>query len=380
MKNTTLLAASLAVGATGAYAGGMDRSGQSISPLFEDGTYVELSFGSVSPDVSGAFNHPLAGELPSGDVTPSYTQLSGAYKRDLSDQLSMALIIDQPYGADIDYGADASYPIAGSNASVTTAAITALLRYKFNENFSVYGGVRNLSSEGEVYLNIPVPDSQGVTFPYAMETSTENDWGYLVGAAYEIPDIALRASLTFNSSIDIKFDAHEESAGLVNELNPTGTLDESMKVTMPKSVNFDFQTGIAADTLLMFSARWAEWTSTTITPVGYKAIVGDNLVDHDNDTISYSLGVGRRFNDKWSGSLSVGYEKSYLGSTDTAGNLSPRDGYKSITAGLKYNVTEQTAIAGGVSYVWVGDATTSIGGEFEDNTAVGFGLKLSHTF
>ncbi|MDO6511180.1 outer membrane protein transport protein [Celeribacter halophilus] len=366
MKNTTLLAASLAVGATGAYAGGMDRSGMSISPLFEDGTYVELSFGSVSPDVSGAFNHPLAGELPSGDVTPSYTQISGAYKRDLSDQLSMALIIDQPYGADIDYGSDASYPIAGSYASVTTSSITALLRYKFNENFSVYGGARVLRSEGEVELY-----SSGTKF-YEMNTSSETDWGYIVGAAYEIPDIALRASLTYSSEIDIDFTADEVSA--------LGANSSDLPVTMPKSVNFNFQTGIAADTLLMFSARWAEWTETEIAPDDYLLIVGDNLVDHDNDTISYSLGVGRRFNDKWSGSLSVGYEKSYLGSTDTAGNLSPRDGYKSITAGLKYNVTEQTAISGGVSYVWVGDATTSLGGEFEDNTAVGFGLKLSHTF
>ncbi len=372
MKNTTLLAATLAVGATGAYAGGMDRSGQSISPLFEDGTYVELSFGSVSPDVSGAFNPPLAGELPSGDVTPSYTQLSGAYKRDLSDQISMALIIDQPYGADIDYGADASYPIAGSYASVTTSSITALLRYKFNENFSVYGGARVLHSEGEVELY-----RSGAKF-YEMNTSSETDWGYVVGAAYEIPDIALRASLTYNSDIDIDFTADEVSA--------LGANSSDLPVTMPKSVNFNFQTGIAADTLLMFSARWAEWTETVIAPDDYASILTSfgetdtDLVNHKNDTISYSLGVGRRFNDKWSGSLSVGYEKSYLGSTDTAGNLSPRDGYKSITAGLKYNVTEQTAIAGGVSYVWVGDATTSVGGEFEDNTAVGFGLKLSHTF
>lgn len=349
----------------------------SIAPLFETGSYVELSFGSVNPDVSGYFPHPLAGDLPAGDVTPSFNMMAGAYKRDLSEKLSFALIIDQPFGADVDYGSNTSYPIAGSNASVDTTAVTAVLRYKFDDRFSVYGGVRNLSSEGEVYLNIPVPGSPGVTFPYAMETSTENDWGYLVGAAYEIPDIALRASLTFNSSIDITFDAHEVSPGLASPLNPTGTLDESMKVTMPKSVNFDFQTGIAADTLLMFSARWAEWTSTTITPVGYEAIVGDNLVDHSDDTISYSLGIGRRFNDKLSGSLSIGYEAA---NNKVSGNLSPTDGYKSITAGLKYQITEQTAIAGGVSYAWIGDTTTSVGGQFEDNSAIGVGLKLSHHF
>jgi long-subunit fatty acid transport protein len=343
----------------------MDRSGMSISPLFEDGTYVELSFGSVSPDVSGTM--PMFGG--SGDMTPSYTQLSGAYKRDLSDQISMALIIDQPYGADIDYPDGTGYALAGSNASVNTTAITALLRYKFNENFSVYGGARVLRSEGEVELY-----NSGTKF-YEMNTTSETDWGYVVGAAYEIPDIALRASLTYNSEIDIDFTATEDfSAGA------GGAVDTDMPVTMPKSVNFDFQTGIAADTLLMFSARWAEWTETVINPKNYWGAVKDNLVDHDNDTISYSLGVGRRFNEKWSGSLSVGYEKSYGG---FAGNLSPRDGYKSITAGLKYNVTEQTAISGGVSYVWVGDANTEISGletSFEDNTAVGFGLKLSHTF
>ncbi|ATG47013.1 hypothetical protein CEW89_05165 [Celeribacter ethanolicus] len=381
MKNTTLLAASAAVAAisaaTGAYAGGMDRSRQSIAPLFETGSYVEFSFGSVSPDVSGAYPVMPGYELDAGDVTPSFNMVGGAYKRDLNDKLSFALIIDQPFGADVSYGGNTSYPIAGSNASVDTTAVTAILRYKFDDRFSVYGGVRNLSSEGNVYLNIPVPNSPGSTFPYAMETSTENDWGYLVGAAYEIPDIALRASLTFNSEIDISFDTHEVSVAIADQSNPTGTLDSSMDVTMPKSVNFDFQTGIAADTLLMFSARWAEWTTTTITPTAYEAIIHDNLVDHSDDTISYSLGLGRRFNDKLSGSFSIGYEKAYGG---ISGNLSPTDGYKSVAAGLKYQITDQTAISGGVSYAWIGDTTTSVGGEFEDNSAIGFGIKLSHHF
>nr|WP_321509732.1 outer membrane protein transport protein [uncultured Celeribacter sp.] len=367
MKNTSILAAALAVGATGAYAGGMDRSGQSIAPLFETGSYVELSFGSVSPDVSGTLG------ADSGDVTPSFSMVSGAYKQDFNEQLSFALIIDQPFGADVDYGTGTGYPIAGSNASVDTTGVTAILRYKFNDRFSVYGGVRNLSSEGEVQLVLPPSGT-----PYEMTTSNENDWSYLVGVAYEIPDIALRASLTYNSGTDISFDTHEEyGPGLA------ATLDSTMDVTMPKSINFDFQTGIAADTLLMFSARWVEWTSTTIAPDAYTGLLtlagaaDTDLVNHDDDTISYTLGVGRRFNDKLSGSLSIGYEKANGG---ISGNLSPTDGYKSISAGLKYQITEQTAISGGVSYAWIGDTTTSIGGEFEDNNALGVGIRLSHHF
>lgn len=63
------------------------------------------------------------------------------------------------------------------------------------------------------------------------------------------------------------------------------------------------------------------------------------------------------------------------------GNLGPTDGYTSIGLGMKYQVTEETAISGGLRYVWVGDATTStIGGDFSDNKAIGIGFKISHTF
>ncbi|SEK83293.1 OmpP1/FadL family transporter [Pacificibacter marinus] len=360
MKNTTLLAASLAVGATGAFAGGMDRSGQSIAPIFEDGSYVELSFGSITPSVSGTLG------VSSGSMAPSYTRVAGAYKRDLSDSLSMALIIDQPFGADVDYPTGTGYALAGSKATVTTTGITALLRYKFSDRISVLGGIKHLTSHGEVELPFA---------GYSLDTTTENDWGYILGAAYEIPDIALRASLTYSSATDIAFTASEDLTGV-------GAADSALDVTMPQTVNFDFQTGIAADTLLMFSARWAEWSSTTITPDLYTTYVatGDNLVDHADDTVSYSLGIGRRFNDKLSGSVSVGYEESKGG---VSGNLSPTDGYTSITAGVKYKINEQTAISGGVSYVWIGDTTTDISGnatDFSDNSAFGFGLKLSHTF
>ncbi|SDW78153.1 OmpP1/FadL family transporter [Celeribacter indicus] len=363
MKNTTFLTAVFAVGATGAFAGGMDRSGQSIGAIFQTGTYVELSFGSVTPDVSGN----IGGATFSDNMADNYTQIGAAYKRDLTDQLSMAIILDQPFGADVDYrDADATYPLVGATATVDTVGVTALLRYKFNDRFSVHGGVRNLTSEGEVSLpGFPIPGG------YSMETSTENDWSWLAGVAYEIPEIALRAALTYNSETTIDFDIDESTPGVF------GDTSSNMEVTMPQSVNFDFQTGIAPDTLLMFSVRWAEWTETVIAPNDYGTLVRQNLVDHNGDTTSYSLGLGRRFNDKWSGSVAIGYED---GTGGLSGNLAPRDGYTSLTVGAQYQITEQTAISGGMSYIWIGDAETGIGAEFEDNDAFGVGLKIAHRF
>ena len=45
---------------------------------------------------------------------------------------------------------------------------------------------------------------------------------------------------------------------------------------------------------------------------------------------------------------------------------------------------EVVDVQAGVQHIWIGDATTAVGpaagGEFEDNTAVGFGVKVGYTF
>jgi long-chain fatty acid transport protein len=45
MRNFLTVGAALMLTTTAATAGGMDRSGQSIGAIFEDGKYVELSYG-----------------------------------------------------------------------------------------------------------------------------------------------------------------------------------------------------------------------------------------------------------------------------------------------------------------------------------------------
>ncbi|MDT8855978.1 hypothetical protein RNZ50_13345 [Paracoccaceae bacterium Fryx2] len=103
MKTLAGAVGALALGATAATAGGIDRSGQNIGVLFEKGRYAELSFGHVTPDVTGVDNDGNA----TGNVAGSFTPLSFAYKYDINDQVSFAVILDQPFGADIAYGARA---------------------------------------------------------------------------------------------------------------------------------------------------------------------------------------------------------------------------------------------------------------------------------
>jgi long-subunit fatty acid transport protein len=368
------------LGTTAAYAGGMDRSGQSITALFEEGTYAEISFGSVSPDVSGVYTlAPLA----SGNIAPDYTTFGLAFRTDLNDKVSLAFIMDQPFGANVDYSA-AGYPLAGTSAEVTSSSITLLGQYQINENTSVYAGPRIVSVEGQYRAA-----ELGVE-AYSASYEKSSEMGYVVGAAYEIPEIALRAAVTYSSEMNFTLDGSGNGAASIPGVGavPPGTAVGNLTATTPQSVNLDFQTGVAANTLAIASIRWADWSEATIDDS-----VAGNLTDFENkDTYTYTIGLGRKFSDNFSGLISVGYEKA---AGDYTGNLSPTDGYTSLSLGGAYTFDNGMELSGGIRRVWVGDATsyspvstttpapgnlTTPFGNFSDNSATAIGLKLAYNY
>ena len=142
------------------------------------------------------------------------------------------------------------------------------------------------------------------------------------------------------------------------------------------------QSGIAADTLLFGSVRWVEWSEFDISPTQYGTLTGGKaLVSYDSDTISYSLGLGRKFNDQWSGAVTLGYEAPTGG---FASNLGPTDGYWSIGFGSSYT-KDTMKITAGIRHVSIGDADTTLGantaaGHFSGNSALGAGIKVGFSF
>jgi long-subunit fatty acid transport protein len=363
MKRILSTAAVLAAAATGAQAGGVERSTQSVAILFEQGRYGELSFGSFSPDVSGRFGP--GGALFSGDMSSTYSTYSLGYKMDIGEKLDFAMILDQPIGADVAYPTGTGYPLQGTTAELTSSAVTALLRYKFENNFSVIGGLRAQSVKGTV--NIRAPLLNPALTNYTLDTSRELDYGYVVGIAWEKPEIAARVALTYNSAITHTLDASEN-----------GTATGSFETEVPQSVNLEFQTGIAADTLLFGSIRWQEWSAFDISPPVYSSAGAANspLVSYASNRVTYNLGLGRRFNETWSGAVTVAYEPS---DGERTGNLGPTDGFASVGLAATYTM-DNLKITAGVRYVEIGSATTNIGANFRDNSGVGVGIRVGYTF
>ena len=371
MNKLVIGLAALSLSSGAAMAGRIDHSGQSVAVIFEKGNYAEFSFGLVNPHVSGtaiALAAPGLNSAGSGNMSEGYSQSGAAYKHDLGNGFDAALIFDHPFGANVLYPTSTNYYAEGSKAELKSSALTGVLKYALPSNVSVYAGLRYQIFEAQA--KVPFVDKYAVT--------TENDagTGYLLGVAYERPEIALRVALSYNSKIEHNLKTTEKTG----TFGPDRTSNTAIET--PQSVNLEFQSGIAADTLVFGAVRWVNWTSFDITPNDYRLVTkGASIVSYNDDTFSYSLGLGRKFNESWSGAVSIGYEGQSGGFTS---NLGPSDGYKSIGLGGTYS-RGKMKITGGVRYVWIGDAQTPLPGlapaaNFTDNHAVAVGVKVGYSF
>ena len=96
MNRIAAASAALLASTALAQAGGLDRNQLGTGVLFEEGTYAELGYSFVNPTVSGVLR---AAPVPSGDMADSYSITTLSYRTEFNENLSFALIIDQPYGA-----------------------------------------------------------------------------------------------------------------------------------------------------------------------------------------------------------------------------------------------------------------------------------------
>ena len=354
-KTLASTTAILAAGASTAYAGALDRGKLPISPLFEKGTYVEIGTALVLPSVDGT----TAGGANISNIYENYTQSQLSFKTDITDNLAVAFSFFQPVGTDIRYSASPLLgPLQGTTASLDASAISAILKYRFDNNISIYGGAKYESIKANLVL--------GPTPPNSFSFAKEYDLAPIVGIAYEKPEIALRVSFTYIGQTEYLLNTTLAGVGTV----------PSSSTGVPESYTFNFQTGIAKDTLLFGEIRHSVWSETDVIVPAIGAPVGPNLSNFDNIT-SFDLGVGRKLTEKFSVFTSLNYERRIDGIT---GNLAPIDGRQAITIGGSY--TEGKAkFTGGIRYTRLGDVTTTtFGNSFDDNHSISLGFKVGYSF
>ena len=291
-----------------------------------------------------------------------------------------------------------------TNVEVRSQSLTGILGMKFgaNKNFQIYGGPVAQRIQSETKLR---GLAYGPATGYTSNSNPDMDYGYIAGIAYSKPEIALKAALTYRSEIDHDIDI-SENYPIAGILAQEGALQQgatpaqaaaigaaaanrnsNYEITTPKSVNFDFQTGINPTTLATAKVRWVPWSDFVITPPLYNDVSkrnygpdGLDLVEYEDDQWQVELGLAKRVAPALAISGTVGWDS---GAGDPTTSLGPVDGYYSVGLGAKYNVTENWAVSAGGKYLWFGDAkgrlpSGKIVGDFQDNDGYIAGLKLSY--
>ena len=262
-----------------------------------------------------------------------------------------------------------------ANANLDTIAFMA--RYPVGDNFSVLGGVKQ--------NNLDSFNLTSIFGSYDIKAAANTS--YILGAAFSMPEIALRAEVLFQPSSKITTSGAYTSAALVMPgLNLPAGIAGSVAATlkMPEMLTINFQTGIAKDTLLTASIHQAKWGSSQVTAnvtsgnAGVDAVAA--VTSAFSDSTRYSIGLGRKFTDNLSGSISYSQEDG-SGSTSKS-SFSMSNGSKAISAGLKYSL-EKMDISFGVSHTMFNDITVNAitpNLSYRNNSATTMGFKISTNF
>ncbi|TIT34760.1 MAG: transporter, partial [Mesorhizobium sp.] len=198
---------------------------------------------------------------------------------------------------------------------------------------------------------------------------SDEAWGWRVGTAYEIPEIALRASLIYSSSY--KYDGLSgtvDSTGFRGafpaDLIPgsTGVFPVSASAEIPQAVELKLQSGIAPGWLAFGSIRWQEWSRLGIIPIngvrspvtGAPSPVSFDLLYRDGWTVSG--GIAHKFTDQLSGAVSLTWDR---GTSTTSGYQSDT---WSVASGISYSPNDKIEVRlGGSIGVLTGGSSTFTG-------------------
>lgn len=385
-----------------AHAGGLERGGYDIDLLFDPAPFAsEAEATYVMPDRklknavdTNPLNGTVVGSTTARDSENYWVPRIGA-KAEIVKGVDCMVDYSQPWGA---HTAPGQWVGAQSNmeTDIKSNNYAGTCSYKMDAGkgqLRFIGGVFYQEVYGfKESLLAPSPD-----FSLTGRVDLKGTgWGWRVGLAYEIPDIALRASLVYNSKVKLD--------------NIAGTLDLSTvgqgiipiygSASMPDTVELKLQSGIAPGWLAFGSIKWVNWSVLQSVPIcavgtpaalcftggplsGSAQVTSLDLMYRDGWTVTG--GIGHKFNEQWSGAGQLSWDRGtshgFGSQTDTwtlGGGVAytPRPNIELRLAGAIGVLTSGHSgiVAGEKGY----EAGTDVSYDFGNDlvTAISGGLKI----
>lgn len=359
-----------------AHAGGLERSSQDFDILFEEGNIVEGGATFVAPqrklkNVGGSQvglatrgMNPQTGKPyeTSVDEATSYWVPKISARFQLADDLACAAQYREPWGIETDVGMGTERMYTAIKQKISSRDYGLNCSYRFavtDKSFvRVLGGVSYQELKGYQTRLLPQMQTPVGVLPFRIGTLDVEDegFGWRLGAAYEIPEIALRTSVVYQSKVKY------ELSGTVSGVFPGPAAQVMGEVSTPQSVDIKFQTGIAPGWLALAGIKWTDWSSVERVsfvntgpayggpafPTG-REVTALNLYYKDGWTLMG--GIGHKFNDQWSGAATVTWDRA------TSTGLTSQTDVWLFGLGASYKPKENFEIRLAGALGWLGSGT-----------------------
>ncbi|SDR34577.1 outer membrane protein transport protein [Pseudovibrio sp. Tun.PSC04-5.I4] len=379
LARTTVLGCAVSLLPASAFAGGWSTEGIADYDLlfakekfaFEgQSTYADrnVDFKNAKTTIGGNPADAVAknpGKNGAGDIAPNVWLNSGSAKIGLTDNIDFFARINQPYVISEQPGFDWNGKFAIGETNAESLGIDAMLSYKHEVSsgkfLRVFGGVRSVTVDYEQLSNtLIVPPSTAPKYDstdVSLEVNTDREYGFRLGAAFEMPEIALRALVAYESEIDLNLDG-DFGISLPALLGGPISAEASAEASLPQSIEAKVQSGVAPGWLVSLGVKWVDWSVLNKLAV--------NLTSADvraPSSVVRDLG----YSDGWTVEAGVGHqltEKLSVGSTLTwdKGIGGPYSDFYALGLGGSYDVTEKVkfSLGGRAIYKTAGEGSYNI--------------------
>ena len=370
------------------HAGGIERGGYDIDLLFDPApfaTEAEATFVMPQRKLKNAVDtDPFDGNVTAlgstANDSESYWVPRIGAKVEVVKGVDCMVDYSQPWGA---HTAPGLWAGAQSNmeTDIKSNNYAATCSYKMDAG---KGQVRFIGGvfHQEVYgfkesLVSPLVPNFGGTGRVDLEGT---GWGWRAGLAYEIPEIALRASLVYNSQVKYDLSGELDLSNLGQ-----GVIPIYGEASMPDSVELKLQSGIAPGWLAFGSIKWVNWSVLQSVPICSQASQGLadcttvspspirltslDLMYRDGWTVT--TGIGHKFNDQWSGAAQISWDRG------TSHGVGSQSDTWTLGGGVAYTPTANIEIrlAGAI-----GVLTSGHSGTLTDENGYVAGTDVSYDF
>jgi long-chain fatty acid transport protein len=321
-----------------AQAGGFARGTADTDILYEPGNFdmrAGVTFVNPTRKISSNAANP---DLIGTSYTDSYAVPSIAFKVSITEAVACAGTYVQAYGGSVSYSVP-KLPSGKSDEQFTVDEFGATCALKYGVgrgNAYILGGV---FSENFNYDRVAFPSALGgARTDLALNGQ---DYGYRLGVAYDIPEIAFRTQLLYRSGTN-----YGATGTLI--AGPLGSLAAAGTGNLPQSIELDVQSGIAPGWLAFASVKWTDWSvQNALVVTTSNPAVGSLDTYNWKDGWTITGGVGHAFNDTVSGLVSFTWDQG----VGTGWDLSSDTWTLAAGAAVKDNLGGELRFGVGLSYL-----------------------------